>query len=121
MHFAEKNCSFHIYGHVLLVIIQKLLTLYKFRKVQQFFQNIPMGIMSGGLLKGSHYTPQAIHTIDALYSSKWLGEKKQIFYKYYVSKLWISVEKYPQSVPSWSQFLSEVFSIFCFVKSKVHA
>jgi hypothetical protein len=63
----ELNAFHRIYIHVLLVIIQKLLTLYKFTKVQRFFQNIPMGIMSGSLLKGSILHPrpyiQKIHCI----------------------------------------------------------
>ena len=73
--FCRKNWSIHIYVHVLLVVIQKLLTLYKFTKftkVGRFFQNIPKRIMSVALLKGSLLHPKPnIQKMDCILQVNW--------------------------------------------------
>ena len=77
--------------------VTDLVKVYKVYKGLKIFQNISLGIMSGALLKGSVLHPRPY--IQKMHCILQVGKGKEAnILQVYVSKLRISVGKYPQSL-----------------------
>ena len=116
MHFAGKTGLFIYICSCPFCDNSNVIDLVKVYKPWKNFPKHSNGDYVWCFVERFSYSPPG-HTYErCIVFFKWIGKKQQIFYKFYVSKLWISMGKYLQSLPCWSQAVSEYF-LHCQIKS----